>query len=138
MILVDTNVFSEMTKPVSEDRVIDWLHEHRAETLLSTLVIAELRVGIGTTPGPSKRRMLEGWLRRLIVNHENGRIVPFATEHAMRWGEFASRMIVTGERNPFVDSLLCAQALVLGVPVATRNVDDFRVPGVALINPWGI
>jgi toxin FitB len=138
MILVDTNVFSEMTKPVSEDRVIDWLHEHRAETLLSTLVIAEIRIGIGTTRGVAMRRMLEGWLRRLVVNHDNGRIVPFETSHAMRWGEFASLMIINGERTPFVDSLLCAQALVLGVPVATRNVDDFRVPGIALINPWDI
>jgi predicted nucleic acid-binding protein len=93
-------------------------------------------VGIGTTRGAAKRRMLERWLRRVIVNHEDGRIVSFEAEHALRWGEFASQMIVSGARAPFVDSLLCAQALALSVPVATRNLDDFRLPGVTLIDPW--
>ena len=69
MIFVDTNVFSELVKPRAEDRVVAWLFERRHETLLSTLVVAELSVGIRTTRGPDKalspagRGLGEGMLR---------------------------------------------------------------------------
>ena len=135
MIFVDTNVFSELVKPLAEDRVVDWLFENRNETLLSTLVVAELSVGIRTTPGPGKRKMLRGWLDRLIERHE-GRIVPFDLPAARQWGDMAGRLIVEGGRSGFVDSLLAAQALVLDVPVATRNLSNFEDTGVALIDPW--
>lgn len=137
MIFVDTNVFSELTKPLAEDRVVDWLFEHRNETLLSTLVVAELSVGIRTTPGPDVRKMLRGWLDRLIARHD-GRIVPFELAAARCWGDMAGTVIVTGGRSGFVDSLLAAQALIMHVPVATRNVANFQDTGVALINPWKI
>ena len=135
MIFVDTNVFSELTKPLAEDRVVKWLFEHRNETLLSTLVVAELSVGIRTTPGPDMRRLLGGWLDRLVERHD-GRIVPFDLAAARRWGEMAGRIIVAGGRSGFVDSMLAAQALVRNVPVATRNVSDFADTGVAVLNPW--
>jgi predicted nucleic acid-binding protein len=135
MIFVDTNVFSELTKPVADDRVIEWLFEHRFQTLLSTLVVAELSLGIRTTPGPAKRKMLRGWIERLIERHED-RIVPFDLPASRRWGEMAGQIIVTGGRSGYVDSLLAAQALVLNVAVATRNVSNFRDTGVAVIDPW--
>jgi toxin FitB len=135
MIFVDTNVFSELTKPLADERVIDWLFEHRFQTLLSTLVVAELSKGIRTTPGAAKRKLLGGWLGRLIERHED-RIVPFELPAARRWGEMAGQVIVTGGRSGYVDSLLAAQALVMNVPVATRNVSHFRDTGVALIDPW--
>jgi predicted nucleic acid-binding protein len=135
MIFVDTNVFSELTKPLADDKVVDWLFEHRLQTLLSTLVVAELSVGIRTTPGPAKRTMLRGWLERLIGRHQD-RIIPFDLHAARRWGEMAGQVIVTGGRSGYVDSLLAAQALVLDVPVATRNVSNFADTGVALIDPW--
>lgn len=135
MILIDTNVFSELVKPRPEDRVVDWLFQHRRETLLSSIVIAELSVGIRTTRGAAKRALLLPWLERLIERHE-GRIVVFDAETAKSWGELASRLILTGDRSGHFDSLLAAQALALGVPIATRNIRDFENSGVPLIDPW--
>ena len=66
MILVDTNVFSELVKPKPDDAVVDWLFAHRKRTLLSSLVIAEIDFGVRTTSGPDKRKMLRGWLDRLV------------------------------------------------------------------------
>jgi predicted nucleic acid-binding protein len=136
MILIDTNVFSEMVKPLPDERVVAWLHDHRRETLLSTLVVAELRVGIGTTRGRRHRALLLAWLNRLLLNHRENRIVPLLLEHSLSWGEIASGMIITDKRSDFVDSLIGVQALALGVPVSTRNVSDFRLPGLEAINPW--
>lgn len=135
MIFVDTNVFSELTKPRPEDRVVDWLSKHRNVTLLSTLVVAELAIGIRTTPGRDKRVMLQAWLERLIDRH-TGRIVDFDLAAALRWGDMAGGVIVSSGRSGFVDSLLAAQAMVSGVPVATRNTGHFTDTGVSLIDPW--
>lgn len=135
MIFVDTNVFSELTKPRPEDKVVEWLFERRRETLLSTLVIAELAIGIRTTPGPDMRALLMRTLNRIIEQHD-GRIIAFDLPAALRWGEMGGRVIVTGGRSGKIDSMLAAQALVRDAPVATRNIRDFEDTGVALIDPW--
>jgi len=137
MILVDTNVFSELMKPVPADRVVDWLFEHRGETLLSTLVVAEIDFGVRTTPGASKRRMLGGWLERLIERH-TGRIVDFGLPAARRWAAFGAAVLIAGERagSRAFDTLIAAQALVLDVPLATRNFRHFEKTEVRIIDPW--
>lgn len=135
MIFVDTNVFSELTKDRPEDRVVDWLFTHRNETLLSTLAVAELAIGIRTTPGPDKRALLGRTLDRIIERHA-GRLIPFELPAARRWGEMGGKVIVSGGRSGMIDSMLAAQALVIGVPVATRNIRDFEDTGVMSIDPW--
>ena len=137
MILVDTNVFSELTKPRPDDAVVDWLFKHRTKTLLSTIVVAELTVGIRTTLGRTHREMLGGWLARLIELHE-GRTIDFDLACAAKWGEFGSAVLIREERigTRDFDTLIAAQALELGVPMATRNSRHFQGVGLTLINPW--
>lgn len=136
-ILVDTNVFSEITKPKPDERVVDWLFAHRNDTLLSAIVVAELTIGIRTTNGPRKRALLVPWLNRLIDRHEQ-RIVPFDLAHAAKWGEFGSKVLISEQRvgaRQF-DTLIAAQAMVLGVPLATRNKRDFEGIDLVTVNPW--
>lgn len=137
MILVDTNVFSELTKPKPNDRVVDWLWSHRDKTLLSTIVVAELTVGIHNTPGAAKRALLLPWLERLKEHHRD-RIVLFDLATAERWGEFAAKVLIADQRvgSRQFDSLIAAQALTLDVPLATRNGRDFEATDVRVINPW--
>ena len=137
MILIDTNVFSEVTKPRPDDRVVDWLFERRNDTLLSTIVVAELTVGIRTTRGRAHRTMLLGWLKRLIDRHA-GRIVDFDLDAASKWGEFGSAVLIREERvgSRAFDTLIAAQALDRGVPLATRNWRHFEGIGLEVIDPW--
>jgi predicted nucleic acid-binding protein len=137
MILIDTNVFSEITKPRPDDRVVDWLFEHRNDTLLSTIVVAELSVGVRTTRGRAHRAMLMGWLKRLIERHE-GRVIDFDLASAAKWGEFGSAVLIREDRvgaREF-DTLIAAQALHLGIPLATRNWRHFDGIGLEVIDPW--
>jgi predicted nucleic acid-binding protein len=137
MILIDTNVFSEVTKPRPDDRVVEWLFERRNDTLLSTIVVAELTVGIRTTRRRTHRTMLLGWLRRLIDRHA-GRVVDFGLGAAAKWGEFGSAVLIREESvgSRQFDSLIAAQALDHGVPLATRNWRHFDGIGLEVINPW--
>ena len=137
MILVDTNVFSEITKPKPDDRVVEWLLQHRNETLLSTIVVAELTIGIRTTKGARMRALLFPWLARLIERHQ-GRIVPFDLDCAQRWGEFGSKVLISEQRvgSRQFDTLIAAQAMTRGVALATRNVRDFEDIELAVVDPW--
>ncbi len=137
MILVDTNVFSEITKTRPNDKIVDWLFAHRNETLLSTIVVAELTIGIRTTPGARKRAMLLPWLERLVARHE-GRVVPFDLAHAAKWAEFGSTVLISEQRvgSRQFDTLIAAQAMTLGVPLATRNIRDFEDIDLVTVNPW--
>ena len=139
MILVDTNVFSEVVKPVPDERVADWLFEHRRETLLSTVVIAEIEIGVRTTPGARVREMLKGWLERLIAIHaEDDRIVSFDLSDARKWAEFSANVLIADQRagSRAFDTLLAAQALARSVPLATRNWRHFDEVGLEIIDPW--
>jgi predicted nucleic acid-binding protein len=137
MILVDTNVFSELTKPQPDNSVVDWLFAHRSETLLSTIVIAELTVGVRNTRGAAKRALLHPWLARLIDRHK-GRIVTFDLPSAQKWGEFASEVLIAEQRvgSRQFDTLIAAQAMTLDVPLATRNDRDFEDIALSIVNPW--
>lgn len=137
MILIDTNVFSEIIRPVPDPNVVDWLFERRAKTLLSSLVAAEIDLGIRTTPGGAKRRMLEGWFVRLLEQHK-GRIIDFDLAAARCWAGFNTKALLADIRagtRP-MDLLLAAQALALDVPFATRNVVHFKDTDVRVIDPW--
>lgn len=137
MILIDTNVFSELVKPVPDAKVVDWLVAHRTQTLLSTLVVAELDSGVRSTTGRAMRDILTGWLDRLIAAHAE-RIVDFDIRAARQWGQFQSKALIADIRRGtrMVDTMLAAQALALDVPFATRNATNFEDTGVVLINPW--
>ena len=137
MILVDTNVFSELVKPVPDGLVVDWLFQNRRETLLSSLVVAEIDSGVRTTPGAAKRNLLAAWLERLIVSHA-GRIVDFDLPAARKWAGFQSALLIADKRagTRTIDTLLAAQALALDVSFATRNAVHFEDTDVRVINPW--
>ena len=136
MILIDTNVFSELQKTVPEPKVVDWLHAHANETLLSTVVIAEIKFGICLTPGPRKREILSAWLDRIIDTHVGDRTLPFNTASALKYGEIIAALHRDGQHAGIHDGQIAAQALTFGCAIATRNAKHFRHSGMDLIDPW--
>jgi toxin FitB len=136
MILVDTNVFSELQKTLPDPRVVAWLHDHRNETVLSTVVIAEIALGIRITPSSNKRDLLDRWLKRLIERHVVDRILPFDVEAAKKYGEVMAGLLIVGRHAGVHDGQIAAQALAHGLAIATRNAKDFRHEGIDLIDPW--
>ncbi len=136
MILVDTNVFSETQKSLPDPRVVEWLHAHKNDTILSTIVIAEIELGIRITPSPRKRNMLAGWLKRLMARHEGERTLVFDTAAAMKYGEIMGLLLREGRHAGVHDGQIAAQAMTQGLAIATRNAKDFRHDGIAMIDPW--
>ncbi len=132
--LIDTNVLSELRRREPDPGVVIWFEERPATTLyLSVLTVGELRKGVEALPKGKRKRKLTDWLDIALPEFFAGRILSIDAKVANRWG----RLLAAAKQPlPAIDSLLAATALTHNLRLVTRNVRDFRHPGLELINPW--
>ena len=135
MILVDTNVWSELTKDRCDRNVAAWLVANEANLLLSPIVLAEIYVGMENPKAAAKRSMLEAWCAQLEADY-GSRMFDFEARAARAFGRLVAMRNAEKQETKLLDILIAAQALAFDLPVATRNTKDFQWTGVELINPW--
>jgi predicted nucleic acid-binding protein len=134
--LIDTNVVSELTKPVPAPQVEEFLRRTKDSVFVSVFSIGEIRKGIACLPAGNRRAVLEDWLDNEIMPWFADRILPVTLDIAERWGEISAQLKAKGRLRPVVDTVLAATALRHGLVLATRNVRDYADLGIALVNPW--
>ena len=134
--LLDTCLLSEVWKPSPNDGVIDWLEGSTEDDLfLSVLSIGELKKGISNLPdGKRKARFLRDYA--LLRSRFSARILPVSDLVAERWGDLGADAQRRGRHLHVVDGLIASTALVFGMSVVTRNVSDFAMLPVPIVNPW--
>jgi predicted nucleic acid-binding protein len=135
MIVVDTNVWSEATKPSPEPVVQTWAAKHADELYLAVVVIAELRAGIAVLPEGRKRAALATQIET-IVDRFADRILPFDEPASRHYADIVARSKRTGRPIMTADAMIAATALAAGMRLATRDEDDFAAAEIELINPW--
>lgn len=135
--LLDTSVVSELVKPSPHGPVLKWIGDQDEASLhLSVVTIGELEKGIARLPASTRRTRLQSWVRRDLVERFGGRLLPIDIRTAARWGAITGESEKRGKPLPVIDSLIAATAIVHGLTVVTRNVEDFERCGAACINPW--
>ena len=137
MIVLDTNVVSELMLPSPSVRVLEWVVQQSAPSLfLTTVSEAELRYGAEILPtGRRKDRLLvaiDGMLREDFAE----RILPFDSNAARTYAVIGASRRAAGHPINHADCQIAAIARSIGASVATRDVSDFKDCGVKLINPW--
>jgi predicted nucleic acid-binding protein len=136
LIFLDTNVVSETLRAAPSAQVLEWLERHDAELALSTIVVAELAFGIEKIrPDQRAARLsagLDEWRRRFA-----GRIFALTEEAAISYGEIMGRAVRSGHPMSAQDGMIAAIARIHDAPLATRNIGDFAIAGIKVINPWG-
>jgi predicted nucleic acid-binding protein len=138
MILLDTNVISELMRGQPCTTVLDWFGQHDAAQLyISAITEAELRTGIAILPSGQRRDRLQAALDAMIEQDFQTRILPFDSPAARAYADIAARRRAAGRPIAEADCQIAAIAMAAGAPVATRNVKDFDGCGVTVINPWG-
>lgn len=136
MIIVDTNVWSETTKPAPSRRVVDWLKLHRGDVAITAITVGEMLTGLQMMAPGSRREILTLHIERLIAAMRD-QILVYDERAARAMATVVSNRRRVGRSNQkSEDSMIAAIALAHGCPVATRNVKDFRDTGIELINPW--
>lgn len=136
MIVLDTNVISEMTKQAPSPAVEAWLDAQPRETLFITAItIAEMGFGIATMPEGRRRVALEAALAGTSTFFAD-RILSFDERAARAFINLASLARNSGRGFPTPDGYIAAIAAAHGYAVATRDTAPFIAGGVNVINPW--
>lgn len=137
MILLDTNVISELMRIEPAQIVLDWFGNHDAGDLsISAITEAELRTGVAILPEGQHRDRLQLAIDAMIDQDFQGRVLPFDSLAAKAYAEIAAQRRATGRPIAEADCQIAAIARATDAPIATRNVKDFNGCGIRVINPW--
>lgn len=137
MILLDTNVISELMRTDPAPAVLDWIDRQDNEALwTSSITIGEIRYGLALLPHGQRRSRLEAAFEQFVRRGFKHRIVDFDQVAAERYGEIMASRRNLGRPMAQLDGQIGAIGAVGGFAIATRNTLDFRDCGLDLIDPF--
>lgn len=135
MYILDTDVLSHLRRIKRVHRnVAAWAASTKTvRFFLSSITLYEIEQGtlLMERKDPTQGKVLRAWIDRQILPEFDGRILALDTEVAQRCAK-----LHVPDPKPLRDSFIAATALVHGMTVVTRNVDDFKLMGVEILNPW--
>ncbi len=137
MILIDTNVISELMRPAPAPQVVDWFERQSSWKLsISSVTIAEISYGLAVLPNGQRRNNLETAFRLVVDTRFRNRIWSFDENAAQLYGLLMADLKLSGRTGSIPDIQIAAIAKVNGASLATRNIKDFETLGIDLINPY--
>ena len=137
MIVLDTNVISELMRPEPDAKVVAWANTQDRQALFTTsITAAEVASGIERMPDGKRRRDLTRLMRLMFEEGLRDRILPFDTSCAFQYAKVSAHRRAIGRRIKDFDAMIIATCAKRGFKFATRSVADFTGCGVEVINPW--
>ena len=138
MIVLDTNVLSELWKPTPEPKVLAWIDAQLVESLhLSAITVAEIRFGMAALPAGKRRSVYQDRLEREVLPAFKGRVLAFDLNTSQTYAEVMANARAAGRAISKEDGYIAAAAASRGFAVATRDTSPFEAAGLIVINPWG-
>lgn len=136
MIIIDTNVVSELMRPEPDPGVASWVRARdRRELRMTAISLAEVRYGIARLPDGRRKQVLLGAADEIFSTFAD-QILPVDAAAAEHYAVIASSRERAGKPIPGFDALIAAVCRSQGAMLATRNVSDFDGTGIEIINPW--
>src|SRR4051812_2484605 len=137
MIVVDTNVISELMRGEPHPAVLSWVSAQPRGQLYTTYVNqAEILYGIGALPEGRRRTALAAAAEAMFAEDFSGRLLPFEARAAARYPEIILARRQAGKPIEKFDALIAATALAAGASIATRDTAGFAGCGLTVIDPW--
>jgi toxin FitB len=138
VILLDTNVLSELMRPAPDPHVVRWLDSRPAgEVWICAVTIAEIRLGISRLSDGKRKALLFDLAEKMFKEDFPDRCLPFDCEAALEYAVIVDRRNKQGRPIGVEDAQIAAIAKTAELALTTRNIKDFSdIEGLRLINPW--
>lgn len=137
MLILDTNVISEMMKPVPNDFVRAWLNVQISESLyITSITWAELMKGLESMPDGQRKIGLFVALHALRIQIFEDRVLPFDEAAATHYGKLTVVTQRAGQTIGEPDAQIAAIAFDQRMTVVSRDTTPFQAAGLKVINPW--
>jgi predicted nucleic acid-binding protein len=139
VIILDTNVLSELMRSQPDPAVFAWVAEQQRAMLYTTSVNkAEILYGIAILPDGRRRAALAAAAEAMFADDLDGRVLPFDAAAAVHYAEIVTARRRQGRPIEAFDAQIAATALVAGAELATRDLAGFAGCGLTLIDPWTV
>ena len=137
MIVLDTNVLSELAKQRPDENVRRWLNRQQpAEIFVTAIARAEMLSGIALMPEGKRRAGMWAATERVFAEQFPDKVLAFDGDAATAYAEIVAARKRRGRPVSGFDALIAAIARAHKAAVATRDVGGFEHAGIAIINPW--
>ena len=137
MIILDTNVLSELARPAPDQTVVGWLSAQPPDQMRLTVITeAELLTGIARMPAGRRKTELANTVASVLNDEFKDRILPFDRPAAAGYAPIFAARRASGRPISQFDCQIAAIARANEAAVATRNTRDFEDCGIEVINPW--
>ncbi len=137
MIVLDTNVISELMRPRPDPAVMGWVAAQPRATLYTTGINqAEILHGVAALPSGRRRAALAAAADAIFAEDLAGRILPFDGRAAPHYAEIVTARRRAGKPIEGFDALIAAIARAAGAEIATRDISGFTGCGIKVIDPW--
>jgi toxin FitB len=138
MFLIDTNVISELSKPLPSPAVLNWFATTPAQQIyISSVTLCEIEFGLALMPAGKRRDALRSATQELVRIDFEGRCLNLGAHCAAAYGQLAAKQQQNGRACSTEDAMIAAIALTNKLVLVTRNTKDFDgITGLRVIDPW--
>lgn len=137
MIVLDTNVLSEILRPTPSTHVMKWFTTQPATDLFTTAITrGEMAYGVRMLPAGRRRDALQRVVTAVFDEDFRDRTLPFDAAAADAYADIAASRRTAGKPISQFDAMIAAIARTHNATVATHNTKDFMRCGVGLVDPW--
>jgi len=137
MIILDTNVVSELMKAKPSQAVLAWIARGDSSGYCTTSITqAEILHGVMLLPAGRRRRAIESAAEAMFATDFAGRVLSFDSPAACSYAELVSDRRRRGRPISQFDAQIASIARVAGATLATHNVRDFEHCGIGVVDPW--
>ena len=137
MIILDTNVLSELMRKSPARSVVEWVERHSAVDLATTTITeAEILYGVALLAPGQRQADLGAAAASMFAEDFAGRVFPFDEDAAVAYAAICAKRRSAGRPISALDAEIAAICVARNASLATRNIPDFEGCGIDLINPW--
>ncbi|WIE73610.1 type II toxin-antitoxin system VapC family toxin [Curtobacterium sp. MCJR17_020] len=137
MIILDTNVVSELFRPAPDPDVIEWVTTLTGNVAITSVTVGELLAGVRRLDDGRRKAALGQAIDIVLDTYASrGAILPFDTVAAEHYADIVTGRLRAGQAISTADAQIAAICRARAATCATRNTKDFTGTGIDLINPW--